>query len=63
MTDGAAGTPDKSEDDTQRMFREALERKNAKARKAHGEDHRGNQGVGMSNNDKSKRQFRRKSGG
>ncbi|MGZ4608926.1 MAG: DUF5302 domain-containing protein [Actinomycetes bacterium] len=58
-----AASPKKPESETQRKFREALERKNAKALKAHGEDHLGNQGVGMSNNDKSTRQFRRKSGG
>jgi hypothetical protein len=63
MADIPAGSPEKSENETQRKFREALERKNAKAKKAHGEDHLGNQGVGMSHNDKTKRQFRRKSGG
>jgi Family of unknown function (DUF5302) len=63
MAEKTAGSPEKSEDETQRKFREALERKNAMAKKAHGEDHLGNQGVGLSHNDKSKRQFRRKSGG
>jgi hypothetical protein len=52
-----------AEDETHRKFREALERKQAKDRKAHGEDHLGGRGVGTSTNDKTKRQFRRKSGG
>jgi hypothetical protein len=51
------------EDDTHRKFREALERKQARNRTAHGEDHLGGRGVGGSNNDKHTRQFRRKSGG
>lgn len=53
---------DEAEDDVQRKFREALDRKNAKAGESHGEQGRG-RGVGPSSNDKTKRQFRRKSGG
>ena len=67
-----ADTPDKAdktvkpapvEDETQRKFREALERKKAKDRAGHGEDHLGGRALGLSTNDKTKRQFRRKSGG
>jgi hypothetical protein len=60
----AAETPNKAgdEDETQRRFREALERKNARNKAAHGEDHLGGRGVGASTNDKHTRQFRRKSG-
>lgn len=54
---------DPAEDETHRRFREALERKQARDKAAHGEDHLGARGVGTSNNDKSKRQFRRKAGG
>lgn len=61
----ADGTQKKAgaQDDTQRKFREALERKQAKNRAGQGEDHLGGRGVGASNNDKTTRQFRRKSGG
>lgn len=54
---------DKVESDVQRKMREALEAKQARNRSAHGEDHLGARGVGPASNDKSKRQFRRKSGG
>jgi hypothetical protein len=56
-------TPAPVEDETQRKFREALERKKAKDKAAHGEDHLGGRALGLSTNDKTKRQFRRKSGG
>jgi Family of unknown function (DUF5302) len=62
-------TPDETakpalvEDETQRKFREALERKKAKDKAGHGEDHLGGRALGLSTNDKTKRQFRRKSGG
>ena len=52
-----------SGNDVQRRMREALEAKQAKQRKAHGEDHLGGRSVGPSTNDKQRRQFRRKSGG
>jgi hypothetical protein len=55
--------PAAEEDETQRKFREALERKNAKNKAAHGEDHLSGHGVGYAANDTRKRQFRRKSGG
>jgi hypothetical protein len=55
--------PANAEDETQRRFREALERKQAKDKAAHGEEHLGGRNLGASNNDKTKRQFRRKSGG
>lgn len=54
--------PAHAEDDVARKFREALDRKNAKAGDSHGEQGKG-RGVGPSSNDKTKRQFRRKSGG
>jgi hypothetical protein len=50
------------ENDTQRRMREALEAKQARNKAAHGEDHLGGHGVSSSNNDVTKRQFRRKSG-
>jgi hypothetical protein len=59
----ATGKPPADEDETQRKFREALERKNAKNKKAHGEDHLSGHGVGYASNDTRKRQFRRKAGG
>ena len=34
----------------------------AKSKAAHGEDHKGGHGVGPAHNDKTQRQFRRKSG-
>jgi hypothetical protein len=43
-------------------MREALEAKQARDKAAHGEDHLGGHGVSSSNNDVTKRQFRRKSG-
>ena len=46
----------------QRRMREALEAKQARDRAAHGEDHLGGRNVGPSTNDKTQRQFRRKSG-
>ena len=55
--------PAVAEDETQRKFREALERKKARDRAGHGEDHLGGRALGLSTNDKTKRQFRRKSGG
>jgi hypothetical protein len=62
MADDSA-KPANAEDDTQRKMREALERKKAKDKAAHGEDHLGGRALGLSTNDKTKRQFRRKSGG
>jgi Family of unknown function (DUF5302) len=59
----ATPKPEAVEDETQRKFREALERKKAKDKAGHGEDHLGGRALGQSNNDKTKRQFRRKSGG
>jgi Family of unknown function (DUF5302) len=50
-------------DETKRKFREALERKQARDKAGHGEDHLGGRALGLSTNDKTKRQFRRKSGG
>ena len=44
-------------------LREALEAKQARSKAAHGEDHKGAHGVGPAHNDKTQRQFRRKSGG
>lgn len=55
----SAGKP---ENDVQRRMREALEAKQAKSRAAHGEDHLGGRSVGPAHNDKTQRQFRRKSG-
>ncbi len=51
------------EDDVARKFREALERKQAKVREGHGEDHKASRGVGPATNDHHRREFRRKSGG
>jgi len=57
--------PAKDEDEVHRKFREALERKAGAARS--GSQRLGprgsSSGVGPASNDKSKRQFRRKSGG
>ena len=50
------------ESDVQRRMREALEAKQARDRAAHGEDHLGGRNVGPSTNDKTQRQFRRKTG-
>ena len=57
--------PAKSEDEVQRKFREALERKTsaAKANDTARGQQAGSSGVGPAVNDKQKRQFRRKSGG
>lgn len=52
----------KAENDVQRRMREALETKTARNKAAHGEDHLGGRNVGPSTNDKTQRQFRRKSG-
>jgi uncharacterized protein DUF5302 len=62
-TTASTDQPAAEEDETQRKFREALERKNAKNKAAHGEDHLSGHGVGYAANDTRKRQFRRKSGG
>jgi hypothetical protein len=58
-----AKKPAKAESDVQRRMREALEAKQAKAKAAHGEDHKSGHGVGGSTNDSHQRLFRRKSGG
>jgi uncharacterized protein DUF5302 len=59
-----SGKPDQQdEDETHRKMREALERKQAKVKAAHGEDHKSGHGVGYAANDTRKRQFRRKAGG
>jgi hypothetical protein len=50
-----------ADDDLQKKFREALEKKNAGNHNHPGSGVRG-QGVGDAHNDKQKRQFRRKSG-
>jgi hypothetical protein len=60
---GKTAKPAPVEDETQRKFREALERKKARDKEGHGEDHLGGRALGLSTNDKTKRQFRRKSGG
>ena len=52
----------KDETDVQKKMREALEAKQAKAKRAQGEEHLGGHGVGPAHNDKTQRQFRRKSG-
>jgi hypothetical protein len=52
-----------AENETQRKMREALEAKKAREAAGQGEDHLGGHGVGPSQNDVTKRQFRRKSGG
>ena len=64
MGEGAK-KPAKPEDEVQRKFREALERKTsaAKANDATRGQQAGSSGVGPATNDKQKRQFRRKSGG
>ena len=54
---------EKVENDVQRRMRDALETKQAKQKKAQGEDHLGGLNVGPATNDKHQRQFRRKSGG
>jgi hypothetical protein len=64
-TDGGSGRnapAAKGESDVQKRMREALEAKQARAKSAHGEDHKGGHGVGPAYNDKTQRQFRRKSG-
>ncbi len=60
--DGAGKPGARPENDVQRRMREALEAKQARDRAAHGEDHLGGRNVGPSTNDKTQRQFRRKSG-
>jgi hypothetical protein len=55
--------PAKAENDVQRKMREALEAKRARDKAGQGEEHLGGHGVGPSQNDVTKRQFRRKSGG
>jgi hypothetical protein len=56
--------PAKDEDEVHRKFREALERKAAARTGSRGPGQRGgSSGVGPASNDKSTRQFRRKSGG
>jgi uncharacterized protein DUF5302 len=55
--------PDGTEDEVRRKFREALEQKRAKGRSADRGQRSAAQGVGPASNDKSQRQFRRKSGG
>jgi hypothetical protein len=60
---GSAAKSAAADDETQRKFREALERKQARDKAGHGEDHLGGRALGLSTNDKTKRQFRRKSGG
>jgi hypothetical protein len=58
---GRGGVP--VEDEVHRRFREALERKQAKSGQAHGGKSGSGRSIGPSSNDKTKRQFRRKSGG
>ena len=58
---GAGGSA-KAESDVQRRMREVLEAKQAKNKSVQGEDHLGGRNVGPSTNDKTQRQFRRKSG-
>ena len=50
------------ESDVKRRMREALEAKQERAKAAHGEEH-GARAMGLHQNDKSTRQFRRKAGG
>jgi hypothetical protein len=57
------GKAPKGESDVQKKMREALEAKQARSKSAQGEDHKGGHGVGPAHNDKTQRQFRRKSGG
>jgi hypothetical protein len=61
----AEGTdqPEGTEDEVHRKFREALERKKAKGKDSPRGHLSAGQGVGPASNDKSQRQFRRKSGG
>lgn len=58
----SGGKAPKGESDVQKKMREALEAKQARSKAAQGEDHKGGHGVGPANNDKTQRQFRRKSG-
>ncbi len=62
---GGKDEPAEPEDEVHRKFREALERKASASRgNTSGPGPRGGgSGVGPASNDKSKRQFRRKSGG
>ena len=59
---GAPAAEAATEDEAHRKFREALERKNHQHHASH-ESGGGHSGVGPSNNSKTTRQFRRKSGG
>jgi len=59
---GGGKSAPKTESDVQKRMREALEAKQARAKAAHGEEHKGAHGVGPAHNDKTQRQFRRKSG-
>lgn len=59
---GASDRAQTSGDDVQRRFREALERKKAGAGGSHGSQRSASRAVGPASNDKTKRQFRRKSG-
>jgi adenylosuccinate synthase len=60
---GSTDQPAGAGDEVSRKFREALERKNAKSGDAHGAQGATGRGVGPASNDKTKRTFRRKSGG
>ena len=62
MTD-TTGQQSGAEDEVHRKFREALERKQARAGDPHQSQGPAGKGVGPSSNDKHQRQFRRKSGG
>jgi hypothetical protein len=59
---GGGGKAPKGESDVQKRMREALEAKQARSKSVQGEDHKGGHGVGPATNDKTQRQFRRKSG-
>jgi hypothetical protein len=65
MGEGTKKPATKTEDEVQRKFREALERKTsaAKANDSGRGKQAGSSGVGPAVNDRQKRQFRRKSGG
>ncbi len=64
MSDAPKDLPSEApaEDEAHRKFKEALERKK-QSHHATAEGAGGNSGVGPSNNTKTTRQFRRKSGG
>jgi len=61
--DGSPEGNSGANEDIKAKMREALERKQAKVKAAHGEDHKSGHGVGYAANDNRKRQFRRKAGG